>query len=357
MEQINIPGIPRILVVDDSEIHLSIMQGMIESLGYVALLAIDVKQAIELIQQEIPQIILLDLNMPEMNGYDFIEILKSNAITKGIPVIVVSGAESSEERIKSFQAGAVDFIEKPFNLEEVRIRLNTHLSLYQMQKETEQYNQKLNQLVNQQAKRLEEDQRNILYALAKMTESIGVEAGYHHLDNVSYNARILAQSLALTTKYENIITEEFIDNIEVAALLHDIGKIVIPEAILNKPKKLTEKEYEVAKQHALQGSLILQKIKATCGENKFLDMAEEIAHHHHEKWNGTGYPDRLKGNDISLASRIVSLVEFYDVMINAQVYKEKIEEEVALMIIRGEAGRSFDPEIVEIFTRVIHQFH
>ncbi|WP_167957882.1 HD domain-containing phosphohydrolase [Anaerosporobacter faecicola] len=348
---------PRILVVDDMEANLLILSRIIESLGYIALTAKSVKQAILILQKELPQIILTDLSMPDMNGYDFIYLLKENQLTKDIPVIIVSGLDSSPDKVRGFKAGAVDFIPKPFEVEEVKVRLATHLKIYSMQQEMEMCNQKLNVMVQKQMFRIEEEQRNILYALARLTEFSDAEGGYSHLSNVSNNARILAESLSLTLEYEDIVTTEFVDTIEIAALLHDIGKISVPTRILGKPGKLSKAEQELIQEHTSQGARIIHEIQRSCGENRFLKMAERIALSHHERWDGLGYPNRIKGEDIPLEARIINIVGVFDVLTNEQVYRSKISRADALEIMENEAGKSFDPKIFQIFGKIIKQLH
>lgn len=349
--------IPRVLVVDDVQINLVILQKMIESLGYIAWVADNVDKAIDVIEQELPHIIMTDLSMPGTDGYEFISILKGNTITREIPIIIISGMNSQEEKIRGFEAGAVDFIPKPFDIAEVRVRLDTHLKMYRMKQEMEHYNQKLNVMVQHQMQRVEEEQRNILYALARLTEHANVKEGYSHLENVAYNSRILAQSLALTVQYEDIISEEFVETIGIAALLHDVGKIAVPAAVLNKPDKLDAQEYELVRQHTCQGAMLIDSICLNCGENKFLNMAKEIALNHHEKWSGKGYPGGTSGAEIPLAARIVSVAGVYDVLVHEQVYRKPVSSKEAVKILQEGAGEEFDPYIIEILLKVIHQLH
>lgn len=347
--------VPKVLIVDDVDVNRFMLSRIIESLGYIAITADSVKQAMDILQNDLPNIILTDISMPDINGYEFIYILKENKVTKEIPVIIVSGMDSTIDKIKGYKAGAVDFILKPFEPEELKIRLATHLKIYKIQQELEACNQKMNIILQRQIVRIEEEQRNILLALARITEFSNTEEKYSHLSNVSYNARILAESLSLTLEYEDLVTTEFIETIEIAALIHDIGKIRVPAYILEKPGKLTQEEKKMIHEHTTYGARIIQAIRKTCGENKFLQMAEKIALSHHEKWDGSGYPNGLKAEEIPLEARIINIIGVYDVLTNKQVYRDKISRSDALNIMKFEVGKSFDPTIFSIFIKIYKQ--
>ena len=209
--------------------------------------------------------------------------------------------------------------------------------------------------VEKQLERIEEGQKNILVALARVTEGGKTTPGYSHLENVSYNARILAQSMAFSKKFEEQITASFVDMIGVAALLHDIGKIAIPDKILTKNSLLNQGEREIIQIHAEKGGEILEEIQRDVDDNKFIKMAIEIARHHHEKWDGTGYPDHLAGEEIPLGARVVGIVGVYDTLVHEQYYKDALPETAALEIMKAEAGKSFDPDIIDIFCKIIRQ--
>ncbi len=344
-----------ILVVDDAEVNLAVLEKMLKKLGYDVEVATSVKQAYVIMETFRPQIILSDVSMPEIDGYEFCRQLKENPYTREIPVIFISGLNAFEDKIKGFEAGGVDFISKPFDEPEVAVRIHNHLKMYELQRQLENYNKQLNVTVEKQLERIEEGQKNILIALAKVTEGGKMTPGYSHLENVSYNVRILAQSMAFSKKFEERITPSFIDMIGVAALMHDIGKIAIPDKVLKKSETLTSDERELIKTHTEKGGEILEEIQQDLGDNKFIQMAIDIALYHHEKWDGNGYPYKLKGEEIPLAARIVSIVGVYDTLVHEQYYKQALSDETALQIIKADAGFSFDPDIVEIFCKIIKQ--
>ena len=224
--------IPVILIVDDVEVNARLLKKMVEKMGYQGLTATGVKEAVSQMQKELPQLILLDIMMPDMSGYQFCELLKENPDTKDIPVIFVSAASELDDKMKGFQVGAVDFISKPFDYGEVAMRVNTHLKMYQMKQELEDSNRRLSIIVSEQAKKYDEEQKRLLKALAKITEGSNATGMTKHLENVAYNARLLAQALNFTEKYENQISKTYIEAVELAGAVHDIGKLTVPKEIL-----------------------------------------------------------------------------------------------------------------------------
>ncbi len=344
----------QILVVDDLKMNILFLEKIIRKMGHEPLLAANGKEALQIVRSSSPQVILMDIAMPEMSGYEVCEILKKNKKTRDIPVIFISAMDSSESKIRGFKAGAVDFIVKPFEPLEVTMRIENHLKMYKLQEEMKAYNYKLNCLVNEQMKRIEAEQKNILYALAKVTEGRD-NSITNHLENIRYNSRILAQSLQFSPLFEKEITAGFIEKIGVAAMLHDIGKIQIPDEVLLKPGQLNREERKVIKQHAEIGAHILEEIHENAEKNDFLPMAINIAKYHHEKWDGTGYPEGLKGKDIPLCARIVSLIDIFDTLTGERCYKIAYTIEESLKIIEECKGIYFDPHIVDIFMKVHKQ--
>lgn len=346
--------IPYILIVDDLNVNRTILEEIIYQMGYLPLAAGNGKEALHMLKETLPQLILMDISMPEMNGYELCRLLKSNKVTRDIPVIFISALDGSDDRIKGFKAGAVDFITKPFAPMEVTIRVENHLKIYKMQREMEAYNYKLNRLVNEQMKRIETEQKNILYALAKVTEARD-NSTVNHLENISHNSRLLAQSLQFSPKFEKEITTAFVEKIGVAAMLHDIGKIQIPDEVLLKPGSLTSRERDIINQHTLIGAHILEEIYDNAEKNDFLPMAINIAKYHHERWNGTGYPEKLKGKEIPLCARIVCLIDIFDTLMGERCYKNAYTMEQSLRIIEECRDIYFDPDIVDVFVRIQKQ--
>jgi len=352
MERITTKEQPaEIMVVDDLEVNQKILAKIIESMGHTAIPALNGAEALELVGRRLPQLFLLDVTMPDMTGFELCEILKSNVITRDIPVIFISASAELEDKITGFQLGGLDYIAKPFVQAEVTARISTYLRMYEMQQTMEVYNRRLNKLINEQIRQIEEQKKNMLYALAKITENSS-NIPENHLENVKKNSKMLAQGMQFSPLFEKEITNSFIENIEIAAPLHDIGKIAIPFDVLNKPGKLTEEEMKMAKGHTVTGARILSEIYAEAEKNEFIQMAIDIARFHHEKWDGTGYPDGISGKQIPLAARIVEIIEYYDTLTGKRCYKPEFSPEESMAIMESEVGKSFDPDIFDVFRRI-----
>ncbi|MDK2807726.1 MAG: cyclic di-GMP phosphodiesterase [Clostridiales bacterium] len=343
--------VENILIVDDITSNLVILTEMIKNAGYIPRPVISAKQAMEAIKIKKPHLILLDVTMPDMDGFEFCEILKNDIRTREIPVIFISAMDSKEEITKGFQLGAVDFISKPFELEEVTLRVNNHLRIYRMQKELEEYNQKLHKMVNDQIKKIREEEKHFIFSMAKISESKEDPTG-KHIQSVARKSKLLAMSLQLSPRFEKEITNHFIETIEIAASLHDMGKLSVNDQILLKPGRLSVEEREEMKQHAPRGASMLSELYEINEHSEFLKMAIEIAQSHHERWDGEGYPNGLQKNEIPLPARIVAVVDVYDALTNERCYKDALSHEESADIINREAGRSFDPDIVEVFNKI-----
>lgn len=345
---------PNILVVDDVPTNLVILSEMIKELGYIPRPVVSVKQAQEAIEKKMPNLILLDISMPDITGFEYCTMLKADVKTRDIPIIFISALDSIEDKVKGFRLGAVDYIAKPFEKEEVTVRLATHLKIYRMQQELESYNRRLHKMVNDQIRVVAEEQKNILYALATLVEA--KEDGFqNHLRMVGTNCRLLAISLQFSPKFDKEISSSFIDEIELAAQLHDIGFLAISDSIQYKAGKLTQEEWKVIKTHPSIGAKHLEEIYKQSSKNNFMKMAIDIAQYHHENWNGTGYPYGLSGEEIPLSARIVRIIDCFDVLNRDRCYRKAYSAEESLQIMRKGIGTKFDPDIMEIFEKVQKQ--
>jgi len=334
--------------------NLAILSEIVKHEGYLARPVKSVRQARQAMAQMVPQLILLDICMPEAGGYEFCEELKADPRTREIPVIFISAMDSSENRKEGFRLGAVDFIMRPFDVDEVRLRVNTHLQNYMMQQELESSNRRLYKMVNDHLRRMSEEQKQMIFTLVKLYEKRdGTEE--EHFTNVSFNARLLAQEMQFCPQYEKEITKSFLEEIELAAPLHDIGKITICDRILLKEGELTKEEREIIQNHTKTGSEILLELYSHNEYNHYLKMAAEIALYHHENWDGTGYPKKLAGEEIPLAARIVRAVDVYDVLLRKNPRREAFSQEEAMKVVKGEAGTSFEPGIIEILGKIQNQ--
>ncbi len=341
--------IPHILIVDDVETNLFILENMIEGMGYIPKCATSAAEAVTLISESLPQLILLDVFMPEMDGYEFCERLKSNPITRDIPIIFISAADSSEDKVRGFKLGAVDYIAKPFEITEVTMRVNNHLKLHEMQQELEMSNRRLHSVISSQARRIEDEQKNILYALAALTEE---QDSADHMENVAYNCRMLAQSLQFSPEFTEEISEGFINTIEVASRLHDIGKLCVPT---DQVEEVRQERRAQVRHHAGQGAEILERVYQNTPENSFLPMAIEIARYHHACWDGSGYPGGISGKEIPLSARIAIVADNYDILTGEGGQEGTYSPEESIQIIRERSGTYFDPDIVDVFVKIKKQ--
>ncbi len=344
---------PNILVIDDVNANLVILAEIVRNAGYIARPVTSARQAVNAIEALTPNLILMDVSMPDIDGIVFCSMLKKNVNTRDIPVIFISVLSSAEDKIKGFRAGAVDYISKPFEVEEVTLRINTHLQMHKMKQELEIYNKKLYKIINDQIRKQYEEQKNLIRALTSILAKRDINLG-KHLEFVGKNSKLLAISLQMSPHYRNHITNSFIDAIELASQLHDIGKMVLSDMILMK-HSLTPEESEIMKTHTTRGEAILNEIYAMNEHNDFLKLAICIAKDHHENWDGSGYPSQLGGTDIPLCARIVSIVNVYDNMVNNRIYGQAYSHEKAMEIINKGSGIHFDPDIVSVFNKIQNQ--
>ena len=346
----------KILIVDDSPEAIDVLVHALPK-HYQRQVALSGEKAIKLLEasEELPDLILLDVMMPGMDGYEVCRYLKNDERLKEIPVIYLSALTDTKDKVKAFEQGGVDYIEKPFQLEEVRARVDMHLKFHDFQKKLETSNKNLNQLVEDKIKEISESQMATIFALAKLAESRDTETG-HHLKRVQVYCRLLAEKLSLYSKYKDSINTYFIDNLIKASPLHDIGKVGIKDEILLKPGKLTPEEFEEMKQHTTLGANTLKEVYQLYPSNYFIKIGIEVAKSHHEKWDGSGYPEGLCEDEIPLSAQIMALADVYDALRSKRVYKEAFSNEKAQEIIIQGRGKHFNLLIVDAFLAIEQEF-
>jgi len=341
------PSIADIMVVDDTLANVQILSSMLKKRGYKVRPALNGRLALEAADKNPPDLILLDISMPEMDGFEVCRRIKNNSSTRDIPIIFISALSETLDKITAFSLGGVDYITKPFQLEEVLARVETHLEIRRLRSDLEKHNLYLANLVEEKVKEITESQMATIIALAKLAERRDDDTG-KHLERVQSLCKLLAGHL-----YENQqkteITPHFIENLYFASALHDIGKVGIQDNILLKPGKLTPEEFTIMKTHTTIGAQTLEAVLERYPKNSFITMGIEIARSHHEKWDGSGYPSGLKGQEIPLSARILTLVDVYDALRSRRVYKPPFDHETTKQIIYESSGSHFDPEIVEAF--------
>ena len=303
-----------------------------------------------------PDLILLDVMMPEMDGYDVLAELRSDHLTRNIPVIFITAMDNTKDEEKGLALGAVDYITKPIRPAIVLARVKAQLELKNARDILSDQNAYLEKEV---ARRMTENtliQEVSIHALARLAETRDPETG-NHLRRTQEYVRTLARALQSHPRFSAYLDEHTIQALARSAPLHDIGKVGIPDSILLKPGKLTADEWEIMKTHAELGAHAIAQAEADADKPvEFLRIAKEIANYHHEKWDGSGYPLGLAGNDIPISARLMALADVFDALSCARVYKPAFPlEEARSMIVNG-SGTHFDPDIVAAFDREFDSF-
>ena len=344
-----------IMVVDDRPANLNLLQEMLQAKGYRVLAFPDGKMALRAAAKSQPALILLDINMPEMNGFEVCERLKADKVLKEIPVLFISALSETADKVKAFSVGGVDYVTKPFQFEEVYARVETHLRLRRLQLELQKHNLHLEELVKEKVREISDSQLVTIRALSMLAESRDHNTG-HHIERTQTFSKILAEKMRENLRYAESINDAFIENIYHASPLHDIGKVGIPDNILLKPGKITPEAYEIMKAHTIIGANTLQTARSKYPKNAFLNMGIAIARSHHERWDGSGYPDGLVGEDIPLSARIMAVSDVYDALRSKRPYKPAFTHKKCCEIIMEGAGRQFDPAVINAFTAVEAEF-
>ena len=351
----------KVLIVDDMEMNRDMLIDILEA-DYGILEAENGKQALEMIEKHLNElaVILLDLVMPEMGGLEVLDILKKKGWMKKVPVLIISGEQSLQVEKECFNLGISDFIRKPFDDTLVRKRVGNIAELFvyknSLEEKVEEQTKTLKkqyQVLKFQAAKLQKSNMNIIDILGNVVESRNLESG-EHVKRVKGYTEILAREL-MKEYPEYGLTDKKIDIIVSASALHDIGKIAIPDNILLKPGKLTDDEYEFMKSHTTRGCEILNNIKEVW-DQEYEEASYEICRHHHERYDGRGYPDKLKGDEIPISAQLVSIADVYDALVNERVYKSAYSKDQAFsMIVNGECG-IFSPKLLECFRNCKKQF-
>ena len=346
-----------ILIVDDMPDNLSILGELLHSVGYRVKVATNGFAALHLaVLQPKPSLILLDVMMPEMDGHEVLRQLRSNVGTRDIPVIFLTALGSDEDEERAFDDGIADYIVKPIKPAVVLARVRSQLLVRQARLWLQDQNLALEAEVKRRM--LENDliQAVSIRALAHLAETRDNETGTHIQRTQSY-VRLLASRLADHPRFSNTLNNKYIEILARAAPLHDIGKVGIPDRILLKPGKLTPEEWEIMKTHTLLGCDAITLAESDIDASlEFLSQAKEIVRSHHERWDGTGYPDGLAGEDIPLSARLMAVADVFDALISKRVYKQAIAFVTVREIIKEGRGTQFDPDIIDVFLAGCEEF-
>ncbi len=328
-------GTAALLVVDDNEMNRDLLSRYLRRRGYGVTIAEDGPRALEMLRTHAFDLVLLDVLMPGMNGYEVCRICKSDPGMSDIPVLFLSALTELKDKTAGFEAGGVDYITKPLDLLEVNARVETHLALLAARRALAGQNAILEQRVKERTREIVETQKEVILRLGLATEMRDTDTGMH-IQRIRGYTELLALECGLSTEESELLG--------LASTLHDIGKIAIPDHILLKPGKLEDAEMAVMKTHAALGAKSLED-----GCSKLLDAARIIALTHHERWDGKGYPAGLKGEEIPLAGRIVGLVDVFDALTTKRPYKDAWPVEKAVQFVRDSRGTQFDPKVCDRF--------
>ena len=336
-----------VLVVDDTPANLSLLAGLLNKTYRVQLANSGIK-ALELAVRQPPDLIVLDVMMPEMDGYETCRRLKADERTRHVPILFLTALTRPEDEARGFEVGGADFIHKPFNPVTVKARVATHLQVKAWQDMLRDRNAWLQGELESRLREVDRLRDATFYVMISFAEFRDEDTG-NHVKRTQEYVRTLATWLANRPGSGVQLDADEIDQIARSAPLHDIGKVAIPDGILLKPGKLTTEEFTVMKTHAMQGWEMLRRAAERMGgeSGPMLRYAMQIARYHHEKWDGSGYPEGLQGLDIPLPARLMAVADVYDALISRRPYKDPMPHDKALLLLVEGSGRHFDPAIVE----------
>ncbi len=329
-----------IMVVDDDRLNLLVAQKLLGEDYHVA--AVNSGElALHYLGKNLPDLVLLDIQMPVMDGLEVMRRLQENEQWRKIPVIFLTADRTEKTEETCFKMGAVDYIGKPFVPAIMMQRIHRTLEL-------EDYKKNLEHMVEQQLQRITQLQQDIIFSMANLIESRDGTTG-EHVKRTSGYVNLLVERMQERGLYEEKLTNKYVDYLRKAAPLHDIGKIAVPDAVLQKPGKLTKEEYDMIQIHAEEGGRLIRENMSRIADQEFVEIACDMAACHHEKWGGGGYPKGLKGEEIPLSARILAIADVFDALVSERQYKKGMSLEQAFAILEQERGKTFEPELLDVF--------
>jgi len=354
----------KVMIVDDEAMNIKILRRLLELEGFTSFVTTsDSPTAVSLIRHEQPDVVLLDLMMPFVSGLDILNEVRGDEAIAFIPIVILTAVTDRETRVRAVELGATDFLNKPIDTSELVPRVRNVLAVKAYQDQLREVNNNLEAAVRQRTAELESSRRDLIHCLARAAEYRDDDTGQHVL-RVGRYARLIGQALEMP--------EELVETLEHAALLHDIGKIGIPDSVLLKPGRLSEEEFAVMQKHPGFGKRILTAYSSEeeravrrhaevgafileVGSSRIIDMARVIALTHHERWDGSGYPLGLKGTDIPLVGRVTAVADVFDALSSRRSYKKAFPLDECFQIMRDSRGTHFDPEVLDAFLSVRDQ--
>jgi putative two-component system response regulator len=354
--ELNFVSKPTVLVVDDTPDNLSLMSGLLKD-DYKIKVANNGEKAIKIAQSDNPPaLILLDIMMPDMDGYEVCRRLKSDPQTRDIPVIFLTAKAEVEDEQMGLELGAVDYLTKPVSPPIVMARVRNHLALKAQQDFLRDKSDFLENEINKRTQEVVAIQDVTILAMASLAETRDSDTG-NHIRRTQFYVKVLAEKLQTNPRFGSLLSDHYITMLFKSAPLHDIGKVGIPDRILLKPGRFDADEFEIMKTHTTLGRDAIIHAETSLGMNvEFLSMAKEIAYGHQEKWDGSGYPEALAGEAIPVSARLMAVADVYDALISRRVYKEGMSHEKAVAIIFEGRGTHFDPDMVDAFMQLQTEF-
>ena len=337
-----------ILIVDDDATSLKLAKGILDQEYRIATVNSGA-MVFKYLEKNRPDLILLDINMPEMDGFEVMERLQSSPEYSNIPVVFLTANQDPQSEAKCLESGAIDFVGKPFVPVILQSRVRRVIELYGYRNQLEGMVAQQAEVIYSRTERIAKIQDSVIIGMANLIELRDNNTG-RHVKNTQTYVEMTIRALKRKGHYSDILTEEYINSTIRAAPLHDVGKIKISDTILNKPARLTPEEFEIIKMHTLYGAEIVDELLGNVEEPEYLDIAHDIALHHHERWDGTGYPSQLAGENIPLCARIMAIADVFDALYEDRVYKAGIRPlSASLAIIEDGRGLQFDPIICDTF--------
>ncbi len=338
----------KILIVDDAPENIRILGELLRD-KYTIMFALNGTNALRLAKASPqPDIILLDVIMPGMDGYEVCENLKKTPHTRDIPVLFITAQSNEKEEAKGLALGGVDYISKPFRASLVQSRVDNQIEL-------KRHRDQLDELVHERTKELRLTQEATIESMASLAEWRDPETGLH-IKRTQRFVEILSTYMSKIDKYAPELDQKTRELLCLSAPLHDVGKVCIPDSILQKPGRLTEEEFEIMKEHTVRGKAVLSSTDSKLGSDSFLSIARLVAYCHHERWDGKGYPQGLAGEDIPLCARLMSVADVYDALTSRRVYKPPMPHEKAKAIMLEGYGTQFDPAVLDAFVALEQEF-
>jgi putative two-component system response regulator len=344
----------KIMFVDDNTTNLTVGKNILQE-SYNVLTVNSGERALELLEKILPDMILLDVDMPGIDGIETIKRIKASGATSHIPVIFLTARDDAKSELDGLALGAVDYIHKPFSAPLLLKRIEIHLVMQEQKARLQDYNDNLQKMVEEKTEKIQRLQDTVITTFAELVEYRDEDTGGHIIRTQLY-LKTLAEKMLEKNIYPGEIEAKDIKLLVQSAQLHDVGKISIPDAILNKNGRLTKEEFETMKTHTTVGKDVISKIMDRVDENEFLLHASIMAYSHHERWDGNGYPLGLAGEKIPIQGRLMAIADVYDALISERPYKPAFTHEAAVGIIIEGKGTQFDPILVDLFEEVATEF-